>query len=154
MAARRFRRPATGRLVIAIPSSVRRALGATVVTGALLWGVVGASAAPVGGSGGVPAGGGIAAVSACQSGNVTFAYVNTWSASLSRFQTTGVRVHGVSSPACNGKSIYVNLRDGSNTLLAYGQAVVAGSTVDVPINNPADGGQATLVAGVAAIILG
>lgn len=133
--------------------SLRRVTGATVV-GVLLWGAAGASAAPVGGSGNVRAGGGLASIGTCQSGSLSLAYVNTWSVSLSRFQTTVVRVHGITSPACNGKTIHVNLRNSSNVSLASGSASIAASTVDVPVDSPSEGCEASLVAGASVIVLG
>lgn len=139
--------------------AVRRAVGASAVavvllSAVLLSGVVGASAAPFGGSGSVLVGGGTASVTTCATGGTSFEYVNSWNAGLGEYRTVALRVHGLAAPACVGSTLHVVVRDSSAASVGTGAAVVAGSSVEVPITDPADGAPASVVDGAAVILLG
>lgn len=134
--------------------AVRRAIGVTAVAGTLLWGVVGASAAPIGGSGSVPVGGGTATVTTCATGGVTFEYVNEWNTGLGDLRTVAVRVRGLASPACDGSTVLVVVRSQTGLSMGSGSAVVAGPNLEVPITSPPGGATAVWVGGAAVILLG
>src|SRR5207342_968809 len=73
----------------------RRRIAAAIIAGAATLGVVGASAASLGGITSNSLGADTAVVGSCDLDGVTLAYTNSYDATLGRYQTTAVNVTGI-----------------------------------------------------------
>ena len=130
----------------------RRRIGAAIIAGAATLGVVGASAASLGGITGNSLGADTAVIGGCDLDGVTLAYTNTYDATLGRYQTTAVNVTGI-APACAGKTLSLTLKDGAGVALGSGTvAAIAGTTALVTFTAP--GANANAVLGAAVVIAG
>ncbi len=96
-----------------------------VLAGVLSAGLVGASAATLGGLTGAGLGSDDQIVAACDTDGITVAYVTAYSAVAQTYQVTGVNFTLVNA-ACNGKAASVSLRNGTTNL---GTTNVASITV-------------------------
>ena len=123
-----------------------------LVGSALVAGVVGASAASLGGltSGGVGADDQI--VAACDTDGITVAYTNTYSATAQTYQVTAVNFSAVNA-ACNGKAASVSLRNGTTNLGTTNAAsiTVATGAFSITLGTPVSAGS---VNGVSLVISG
>ncbi len=88
----------------------RRRIVAAIIAGAATLGVVGASAASLGGITSNSLGADTAVVGSCDTDGVTLAYTNAYDATLGRYQTTSVNVTGINA-ACAGKTLSLTLKD-------------------------------------------
>jgi len=129
-----------------------RKLTIAVLGGLLTAGLVGASAATLGGlsSGGLGAEDQV--VAACDTDGITVGYTNTYSATAQTYQVTAVNFTGVNA-ACNGKAASVSLR---NTTTNLGTTNVPSITVatgafSVTLAAPVT---ASLVNGISVVISG
>ena len=93
--------------------------------GVLSMGVVGASAATLGGLTGSGLGADDQIVAACDTDGITVAYTTAYSAASQVYQVTAVNFTAVNA-ACNGKAASVSLRNGTTNL---GTTTVASITV-------------------------
>ena len=123
-----------------------------VLGGLLTAGLVGASAATLGGlsSGGLGAEDQV--VAACDADGITVGYTNTYSATAQTYQVTAVNFTGVNA-ACNGKAASVSLRNGTTNLGTTNVAsiTVATSAFSVTLGAPV---AATAVNGISVVISG
>ncbi len=127
-----------------------RKIAAAIVTGVAMFGVVGASAASLGGITSRSLGADATVVSSCDTDGITLAYTNAYSAALGRYTTTSVSVTGINT-ACNGLPISLTLFDGTNVSLGSGTTTVAAGAATIPMSA---GLQSNLVVGAAAVIGG
>jgi hypothetical protein len=127
----------------------RRRIAIAVIAPAVLAGVVGASAASLGGVTSPSLGADVATVSSCDTDGVTLAYTNSYDSTLGRYQTTSVAVSGI-NVACNTKSISVTLKDSSSASLGSGSATVSAGAATITLSG--SGANASSVTGVAVII--
>lgn len=123
---------------------------AAVVAGLSTVGVVGASAASLGGvtTGGLGADVGV--VASCDTDGVTLSYTNTYDSTSGTYKTSTVSVSGINA-ACNTKSISVTLKDSSGTALGSGTTTVAAGAASITLTPSAS---ASSVTGAAVIISG
>jgi hypothetical protein len=130
----------------------RKRIGAALVAGAATLGVVGASAASLGGITSNSLGADTAVVGSCDSDGVTLSYTNSYDATLGRYQTTSIGVSGIAA-ACAGKSLSLTLKDSSGAALGSGTvASIGGTTATVTLAG--SGANANAVVGAAAVISG
>ncbi len=127
-----------------------RKIAAAIVTGVAMFGVVGASAASLGGITSASLGADATVVASCDTDGITLNYTNAYSAALGRYTTTSVAVTGINT-SCNGLPIALTLFDGTNVSLGSGTATVAAGAATIPMSA---GLQSNLVAGAAAVIGG
>jgi len=133
-------------------SKRRRRIAAAVIAGVATLGVVGASAATLGGVNSNSLGADVGVVGSCDNDGVTLAYTNSYDAALGRYQTTSVTVSGINA-ACAGKSLSLTLKDGANASLGGGTvASIAGTSAAVPLGGA--GANANAVVGAAVVIAG
>jgi hypothetical protein len=127
-------------------------IGAAIIAGAATLGVVGASAASLGGITSNSLGADVGVVSSCDNNGVTVNFTNTYDATLGRYQTTTVGVAGIDA-ACAGKTLTLTLKDNTGVSLGGGSvASIVGTTASVPLTAP--GANANAVTGVAIVIAG
>ena len=123
-----------------------------VLGGVLTAGLVGASAATLGGlsSGGLGAEDQI--VAACDTDGITVGYTNTYSAAAQAYQVTAVNFTGVNA-ACNAKAASVSLRNNTTNLGTTNVAsiTVATSAFSVTLGAPV---AASAVNGISVVISG
>ncbi|HSB85767.1 MAG TPA: hypothetical protein VLD86_05630 [Ilumatobacteraceae bacterium] len=123
-----------------------------VLGGVLSMGVVGASAATLGGL----TGGGLGAddqiVAACDADGITVGYTTAYGAAAQTYQVTGVNFTGVNA-ACNGKTASVSLRNGATNLgtTSVASITVAASAFSITLGSPVT---ASSVNGLSLIISG
>lgn len=123
-----------------------------IVGGLLGMGVVGASAATLGGL----TGGGLGAedqvVAACDGDGITATYTTSYSATAQTYQVTAVNFSGVNA-ACNGKAASVSLRNGTTNLGTTNAAsiTVATSAFSITLGTPVT---AASVTGLSLVITG
>ena len=130
----------------------RRRIAAAIIAGAATLGVVGASAASLGGITSNSLGADTAVVGSCDTDGVTLAYTNSYDATLGRYQTTSVNVTGINA-ACAGKTLSLTLKDAVGASLGGGTvAAIVGTTAAVPLTAP--GANANAVVGAAVVISG
>ena len=130
----------------------RRRIGAAIIAGAATLGVVGASAATLGGLNSASLGADVTVVSSCDTNGVTLAYTNAYDAALGRYQTTVVTVNGIDA-ACAGKQLAITLKDVGGASLGGGTvASIVGTSA--PVTLVAPGVNANVVVGAAVVISG
>ncbi|HBX79084.1 MAG TPA: hypothetical protein DEG43_15685 [Acidimicrobiaceae bacterium] len=123
-----------------------------LLVGLATFGLVGASAASLGGITSRNLGADAAAVTSCDTDGVTLAFTNTYDATLGRYQTTAATVSGIAA-GCAGKSLALTLKDASGGSLASGTVPsIVGTSAAVSFTSP--GANATLVVGAALVITG
>jgi hypothetical protein len=120
--------------------------------GLLSAGVVGASAATLGGLTGAGLGADDAIVAACDTDGIVVAYTTAYSATAQTYQVTAVNFSGVNA-ACNGKAASVSLRNGTSNLGTTNVAsiTVATSAFSVTLGAPVS---ASSVNGLSLVISG
>lgn len=96
-----------------------------VLAGVSVAGVVGASAATLGGLGSGSMGSDNSVVAACDSDGITIAYTTAYNATAQEYQVSAVNFTGVNA-ACNAKAASVSVRNGTTNL---GTTNVASITV-------------------------
>ncbi len=129
----------------------RRRIALSVIVTSTLLGVVAASAASLGGVTSTTLGADVGVVASCDIDGVSLAYVNTYDATLGRYQTTSVSVTGINTD-CNGKSIGVTLNGTGGVSLGSGTGTVAAGAATVAMAGA--GANANLVTGAAVVISG
>jgi hypothetical protein len=130
----------------------RRRIAAAIIAGAATLGVVGASAASLGGITSNSLGADTAVVGSCDTDGVTLAYTNSYDATLGRYQTTSVNVTGI-AVGCAGKTLSLTLKDSLGNSLGGGTvASIAGTSAAVALTAP--GANANAVVGAAVVIAG
>ena len=105
----------------------KRSVMTALVGGLLMTGVVGASAASLGGLTGSGLGSDDQIVAACDGDGITTTYTTAYNATAQTYQVTGVNFGAVNA-ACNGKAASLTLRNGASAL---GTTTVASITVAV-----------------------
>jgi hypothetical protein len=134
------------------PPARRKRMVVAILAGAAALGVVGASAASLGGITSNSLGADTAVVGSCDSDGVTLAYTNAYDATLGRYQTTSVGVSGIAA-ACAGNSLALTLKDATGVSLGSGTvASISGTTATIALAGT--GANANLVVGAAAVISG
>jgi hypothetical protein len=134
------------------PPARRKRIAVAILAGAAALGVVGASAASLGGITSNSLGADTAVVGSCDSDGVTLAYTNAYDAALGRYQTTSVGVSGIAA-TCAGKSLSLTLKDATGVSLGSGTvASIAGTTATITLAGA--GANANAVVGAAAVISG
>lgn len=130
----------------------RKNIVVAILGGVLSLGVVGASAATLGGL----TGGGLGAddqiVAACDTDGITVGYTTAYSAAAQTYQVTAVNFTAV-NPACNAKAASVSLRNGATNLGTTNVAgiTVASSAFSVTLGSPVS---ASSVNGLSLVISG
>lgn len=127
----------------------KRALFA-VVCGLATFGIVGASAASLGGITSDSLGADVGVVASCDTDGVVVDYVNSYNATSGSYETTSVNVSSIDA-ACNGDAIALTLKNGADVSLGNGTATVAAGAATITLGTAAD---AAAVAGVAVVIDG
>ncbi|CAN5449669.1 hypothetical protein BH10ACT2_BH10ACT2_21100 [soil metagenome] len=123
-----------------------------ILAGLSIAGVVGASAATLGGLTSTGVGSDNSVVAACDSDGIAIAYTTSYSATAQAYEVTAVNFTGVSA-TCNAKAASVSLRNGTTAL---GTANVTSITVtagafSIPLASPV---AAASVNGVSLLISG
>ncbi len=132
------------------PRRRKRMIGA-VAAGVLAIGVVGASAASLGGITSDSLGADVGTIASCDTDGVQLKpFTNTYDATLGRYQTSGVTVIGIAA-ACNGKSMSITLKDSAGASLGAATATIAGVTQAVTFSPTLN---ANAVVGAAVVISG
>jgi hypothetical protein len=130
----------------------RKRMVAAVIAGVAALGVVGASAASLGGITSNSLGADTVVVGSCDTDGVSLAYTNAYDATLGRYQTTSVAVSGI-APACAGKALNLTLKDSGGVSLGGGTvASISGTSATVTLAG--SGANANAVVGAAAVISG
>jgi hypothetical protein len=130
----------------------RKQLFIAVLGGVLATGVVGASAATLGGLTGGGLGADDQVVAACDTDGIVSNYTTTYSATAQTYQVTAVNFTGVNA-ACNGKAASVSLRNGTTNLgtTAAASITVATSAFSITLGTPVT---ASSVTGLSLVISG
>lgn len=132
------------------PRRRKRMIGA-VAAGVLAIGVVGASAASLGGITSDSLGADVGTIASCDTDGVQLKpFTNTYDAALGRYQTSGVTIIGIAA-GCNGKSLSITLKDTAGVSLGSATATVAGTTQAVTFAPTVN---ANAVTGAAVVISG
>lgn len=130
----------------------RRRMAVALTMAAGTFGVVGASAASLGGLTGATLGADTAVIGSCDTDGVTIAYTNSYDGTLGRYQTTAVTVSGIAAP-CAGKAMSLTLKDAAGASVGSGTvASIVGTTGTVTLTAP--GANANAVVGAAVVISG
>ncbi len=134
------------------PENARRRKGAAfaIICGTAVFGIIGASAATLGGITGNSLGAEVAVVASCDTDGVAVAYTTGYNATSGAYDATAVNVTGINS-ACNGNTIELTVKNGAGTALGSGSSTVAGGAATVTLSAPAD---AANVQGIAVVING
>lgn len=128
----------------------KRALFA-VICGVSAFGIVGASAASLGGITGTGLGADVGVVASCDTDGVNVDFVNTYDATSGGYETTSVDVSGIAA-ACDTLDLDLTLQGAAGASLGSGSVVLtAAGTATVTI---AGGADSASVIGVAVIIDG
>lgn len=124
-----------------------------VAAGIAVFGIVGASAASLGGLSSPGVGSADDAIESCDTNGATLSYTRTFNGLTGKFDVNGVTVGGLAS-ACNGRAISVVLKN-SETGAATATATFDG-TVSAPGETSLTGDSMTAedVRGVAVIVTG
>ena len=120
-----------------------------VIAPALLFGIVAAAAASLGGVTSPSLGADVVTVSSCDTDGVTLAYTNSYDSTLGRYQTTSVAISGI-NVACNTKTASLTLKDSASASLASGSAVIAAGAATITLSG--SGANANAVTGAAVLI--
>lgn len=128
----------------------RRRIAGSLAAGCIVFGVVGASAASLGGVTGATLGADTGTVSSCDTDGVTLAYTNSYDAATGIYRTTSVSVTNINT-ACNTRTISVTLKDVSGNSLGAGSSTVAAGAATVALSPSAS---ASAVVGAAIVING
>lgn len=121
-----------------------------VVCGVSAFGIVGASAASLGGITGTGLGADVGVIASCDTDGVAVDFVNGYDPTTGSYQTTAVNVTSINA-ACNGDAISLTLKDAADASLGTGSSTVAGGTATITLGGPAD---SSAVTGVAVVISG
>ncbi len=121
-----------------------------VVCGVSAFGIVGASAASLGGITGTGLGADVGVVASCDTDGVAVDFVNGYDPTSGSYRTTAVNVTAINA-ACNGAAISLTVKDAADVSLGTGNSTVAGGTASVTLGTPADSSALT---GVAIVISG
>ncbi len=134
-----------------IVRSRRRGMIGAIGAGVLAIGVVGASAASLGGITSNTLGADVTTVASCDTDGVTLnPFTNSYDTTLARYETSGVTIAGIAS-GCNGKSLKITLKDSAGASLGEATATVAGTSQAVTFAPTVN---ANLVVGAAVVITG
>lgn len=123
-----------------------------VLAGVSIAGVVGASAATLGGLGSSSMGSDNSVVAACDTDGIAIAYTTAYNATAQEYQVSAVNFSGVNA-ACNAKAASVSLRDGTTGLATANSAsitVTAGAftlTLGSPVSANAVDGVSLVISG-------
>ncbi len=128
----------------------RRRMTAAIITGVAMFGVVGASAASLGGVTSNSLGADVGVVASCDTNGVTLGYTNGYDAASGAYRTTGVSVSAIDA-ACNGLTINVTLKNTAGASIGTGSATVAAGAATIALSTPAPAAQVT---GAAVVIAG
>lgn len=133
------------------PNRRVRIVGA-IGAGVLALGVVGASAASLGGITSDSLGADVGTISSCDTDGVALSpFTNSYNSTLKKHQTMSVTVSRINA-ACAGKSIEVVLRDAAGTALGTGTATIASGSQVVSFTAP--GLDAKTIEGTSIVITG
>lgn len=123
-----------------------------VLAGVSLAGVVGASAATLGGLGSTGLGSDNSVVAACDTDGISIAYTTAYNATAQEYQVSAVNFTGVNA-ACNAKAASVSVRNGTTNLGTTNAAsiTVTASAFSITLASPVS---AASVNGVSLIISG
>ncbi len=127
-----------------------RKIAAAIVTGVAMFGVVGASAASLGGLNSDTLGADATVVASCDTDGIDLAYTNAYDPTLGEYTTSSVSVTGIAA-ACNGLPIDLTLFAAGNASLGSGSTTVAAGAATIPMSA---GLQSDQVVGAAAVIGG
>ncbi len=128
-------------------------MAGAIIAGAALFGVVGASAASLGGITG-SLGADAQAVSSCDTDGIALSYTNAYDATvagytpLGAYKTSSVTVNSINA-ACNGKNIKLTLKDSTGASIGGGSGTVASGAATFALSPTID---PKLVVGAAAVI--
>ncbi len=128
----------------------RRRIAVALVAGIGMFGVVGASAASLGGVTSASLGADVGVVASCDTDGVTLGYTNAYDAAAGLYKTTTVNVTAINA-ACNGKSIRLTLTGAGGVNLGAGSGTVAAGAATIALTPTAS---AAAVTGAAVIIEG
>jgi hypothetical protein len=123
---------------------------AAVLAGTTTFGLVGASAATLGGITSDSLGADSGVVSSCDTDGVTVAFTNSYDAASGGYRTSSAQISGINA-ACNTKSLSLTLKDASGTSLGAGTVTVAAGAATVTLSPNADAESAV---GAAIVISG
>ena len=127
-------------------------IAAAVLGGVMGAGLIGASAATLGGLTGGTLGSDDQIVAACDTDGITTAYTTAYSATAQTYQVTAVNFTSVNA-ACNGKAASLSLRNGTTNLgttTAASITVTAGAfsiTLGSPVTASSVNGLSLVIAG-------
>ncbi len=121
-----------------------------VVCGVSAFGIVGASAASLGGITGTGLGADVGVVASCDTDGVAVDFVNGYDPTTGTYRTTAVNVTAINA-ACNGDAISLTLKDAADASLGGGSSTVAGGTATITLGTAAS---SSAVTGVAIVING
>lgn len=128
----------------------RRRIAGSLVASCVAFGVVGASAASLGGVTTASLGADSGAVASCDTDGVTLAYTNSYDSSTGVYRTTSVSITNINT-ACNTKTISITLKDVSGNSLGAGSSTVAAGAATIALSPSAS---AASVTGAAVVING
>lgn len=132
------------------PRRRKRMVGA-VAAGALAIGVVGASAASLGGITSDSLGADTGTIASCDTDGVQLRpFTNSYDATLGRYQTSGVTVAGIAA-ACASKTLSITLKDAAGVSLGSATATISGTSQAVTFSPTLN---ANVVVGAAVVISG
>jgi hypothetical protein len=127
-------------------------MGLAILAGSVTFGLVGASAATLGGITSKTLGADATTVASCDTDGVALAFTNAYVAASGTYQTTAIRLSGI-NPACAGKALSLTVRNASNAAIGTGSiaALTTSTAQTVALATPVS---AATVAGVAIVITG
>ncbi|HMS13262.1 MAG TPA: hypothetical protein PKD80_09175 [Microthrixaceae bacterium] len=131
----------------------RRRIGAAIVAGLATFGIVGASAASLGGVTSTTLGADVGVVSSCDTDGVSLSFTNSYDATLGRYQTTTVNIGGIAA-ACSGKALSITLKDATGASVGSGSIATLTASASQSATIAAPGANANAVTGAAVVITG
>jgi hypothetical protein len=108
-----------------------------ILWGALASGLIGASAATLGGLSGAGLGADDQIVASCDTNGITTAYTTSYNAAAQTYQVTAVNFTSVNA-ACNAKAASVSLRNGTTNLgtTNVGSITVSSNAFSITLGSP------------------
>ncbi|MDH4362698.1 MAG: hypothetical protein OEY70_01255 [Acidimicrobiia bacterium] len=130
----------------------RNRVAIAVLSGVFAAGLIGASAATLGGLSGAGLGSDDQIVASCDTDGITTGYTTSYNATAQYYEVTAVNFTSVNA-ACNAKAALVSLRNGVTNLgsTSVGSITVAGNAFSITLSSPI---QASLVTGLSLLISG
>lgn len=128
----------------------RKRAAFAIIVGTAAFGIIGASAATLGGINGSSLGADAAVVASCDTDGVTVDYTNVFNTTSGAYDTTVVDVTNINA-LCNGNDIALTLSGAGNAVLGDGSGVVAGGAASITLSTAAD---AESVTGISIVIDG